>query len=433
MAALRIFPFVIFAAGFCSSLSLDCTYYSLLDHLNLTASNTDLEMIRPVKNWTTATKVDLEMLLYGILGVDEKSQTVTSHIWVTKYWTNEFVRWNQSDFCGINEVSVPKAKLWIPEIVIQQDASDDGSIHETPWVIVRPDGSMFTFLRQRLTFTCRLNLYKFPFDLQRCNITFTSMDIDVNSLVLGSFTNDSVLTVTSTQFMITQGEWSLKDIELVSGNITNGWRYHSTISYIVTLERKPFLYVINFIIPLVYLLFLDLASFSIPVDSGEKFGFKVTVLLSISVLLLILKDILPSTEVDLPVIANLCVAVFTLVWLSVLESMLVSFLLNLDPCCDKESKNICMKRDIKVQKEAEEENGQVKAEQSFFPLEKLGDVALLKLILEEVKAARQEAGSQKKPRCYRRVATVIDNLFFVGYLLTFAAFVTYICVGWIDL
>lgn len=77
------------------------------------------------------------------------------------------------------------------------------------------------------------------------------------------------------------------------------WRFFQ-----VTLERKPFLYIINFIIPLVYLLFLDLASFSISVDSGEKFGFKVTVLLSISVLLLILKDILPSTEVDMPVIGE---------------------------------------------------------------------------------------------------------------------------------
>ncbi|XP_007565073.1 5-hydroxytryptamine receptor 3A-like [Poecilia formosa] len=390
-------------------------------------------MIRPVKNWTTTTQVNLEMVLYGILGVDEKSQTVTTHIWVTKHWTNEFLRWNQSDFCGIDEVSVPKAKLWIPEIAIQQDASDDSSIHEDPWVIVHPDGSMFTFLRQRLTFTCRFNLYKFPFDSQRCNITFISMDSSVSSLVLGSAINDSVLMVTSTQFMITQGEWGLKDIELVSGNITNGWRYHSTLSYTVTLDRKPFLYVINFIIPLVYLLFLDLASFSISVDSGEKFGFKVTVLLSISVLLLILKDILPSTEVDLPVIANLCVAVFTLVWLSVLESMLVSFLLNLDPCCDKESKKIYMKKDSKVHKEAEEENGQVKPEQSCFPLGKLGAVELLRLILEEVKAARQEAGSQKKHRCYRRVATIIDNLFFVGYILTFVAFVMYICIGWINL
>lgn len=72
----------------------------------------------------------------------------------------------------------------------------------------------------------------------------------------------------------------------------------------VTLERRPLLYVINFVVPLVYLLVLDLGTFFISESRNEKLSFKVTVLLSISVLLLILKDILPSTEIHLPVIGE---------------------------------------------------------------------------------------------------------------------------------
>lgn len=64
------------------------------------------------------------------------------------------------------------------------------------------------------------------------------------------------------------------------------------------------LYVIIFIVPLFYLLVLDLASFCISETSGEKLNFKVTILLSISVLLLILKDMLPSTEERLPMIGE---------------------------------------------------------------------------------------------------------------------------------
>ncbi len=65
------------------------------------------------------------------------------------------------------------------------------------------------------------------------------------------------------------------------------------------------LYVINLIVPLFYLLVLDLASFFISEARGEKLSFKVTVLLSISVLLLILQDMLPSTEDSLPMIGGL--------------------------------------------------------------------------------------------------------------------------------
>lgn len=61
---------------------------------------------------------------------------------------------------------------------------------------------------------------------------------------------------------------------------------------------------VNFIVPLFYLLILDLASFFISEARGEKLGFKITILLSISVLLLILKDLLPSTEDNLPMIGE---------------------------------------------------------------------------------------------------------------------------------
>lgn len=72
----------------------------------------------------------------------------------------------------------------------------------------------------------------------------------------------------------------------------------------VTIKRKAMLYMINLIVPLFYLLVLDLASFFISEARGEKLSFKVTILLSISVLLLILQEMLPSTEDNLPMIGE---------------------------------------------------------------------------------------------------------------------------------
>lgn len=70
------------------------------------------------------------------------------------------------------------------------------------------------------------------------------------------------------------------------------------------MKRRPLLYVINFLLPIVFFLTLDLASFFIADHRGEKLGFKVTVLLAISVLLLILNDILPSMSNRTPVIGT---------------------------------------------------------------------------------------------------------------------------------
>ncbi len=70
------------------------------------------------------------------------------------------------------------------------------------------------------------------------------------------------------------------------------------------MKRRPLLYVIIFLMPVFYFLILDLASFFIDSTGGEKLGFKVTLLLSISVLLLLLKDMLPSTASDIPLIGE---------------------------------------------------------------------------------------------------------------------------------
>lgn len=122
------------------------------------------------------------------------------------------------------------------------------------------------------------------------------------------------------------------------------------------MKRRPLLYVINFLLPIGFFLTLDLASFFIADHRGEKLGFKVTVLLAISVLLLILNDILPSMSNKTPVIgtdasgggrgrrlpeskgcsallllspaATYCIVIFALMLLSLLETILVTHLMD---------------------------------------------------------------------------------------------------------
>ena len=68
------------------------------------------------------------------------------------------------------------------------------------------------------------------------------------------------------------------------------------------MKRRSVLYIVNFILPILFLLCLDLASFMITDAGGEKLGFKITVLLAVTVMQLILNDILPSTSNRIPLI-----------------------------------------------------------------------------------------------------------------------------------
>lgn len=137
-----------------------------------------------------------------------------------------------------------------------------------------------------------------------------------------------MLNKVSAEAMVTMGEWELKSLITFNGSKARNRLRYMVRKYFcdgfffvdsfliscpglmnlpvlqVTMERKPMLYVINLIVPLFFFLILDLASFFISEARGEKLSFKVTILLSISVLLLILQDMLPSTEKSLPMIGE---------------------------------------------------------------------------------------------------------------------------------
>lgn len=106
------------------------------------------------------------------------------------------------------------------------------------------------------------------------------------------------------------------------------------------MKRRPLLYVINFLLPIVFFLTLDLASFLIADHRGEKLGFKVTVLLAISVLLLILNDILPSMSNKTPLIGTEGGAVAGCLR-TVKESLFLLLLLLLLPCSHLLYRDLC--------------------------------------------------------------------------------------------
>jgi len=70
------------------------------------------------------------------------------------------------------------------------------------------------------------------------------------------------------------------------------------------MKRRPISYIVNFLLPISFFMCLDLASLFISEKGGEKLSFKVTVMLSVTVLQLILYEILPSMSTKIPLIGE---------------------------------------------------------------------------------------------------------------------------------
>ncbi|XP_010872383.3 5-hydroxytryptamine receptor 3A isoform X2 [Esox lucius] len=426
----------------------NCSYHRLQEHLGLSQKNERTTGLRPVKNWNNSTHVMVDMFVFGVIDLNEKSSTFTSYVLISTGWVNDFIAWKPQDFCGISKMTVPRERLWIPDIGIQEDISDTGSIIFSPYVQVYSTAFAQVIDQRRLTTSCKMDLYKFPFDTQSCSITFKSMIHRASELKLGAFTSVPSMNLITRKTMTTLDEWDFLGIAMTEEKLylseNNDWHL---LIYKITLRRRPLLYIINLVVPVAFFLVLDLASYFISEAKGEKLGFKVTILLSISVLLLILNDILPSTANNLPVIALYCIIIFVLTGLSLLETMLVSFLIDLDSSANQEiqtsAKNCqdapedtCFRGE--PEREAVSSLERVKDTLNNKDIDeyRLNNPQLLQLISEVQKVCQEcfsvnMTSGKKTPGSWERMARCIDQVYFYLYLITAICFGIFISLLWL--
>lgn len=80
--------------------------------------------------------------------------------------------------------------------------------------------------------------------------------------------------------------------------------YFSQLNYNLILERRPSYYIMSMILPVVLTSYLMIIVFVLPVHSGEKVGFSLTVLLAVAVLLTLILDQMPSTALYVSILCK---------------------------------------------------------------------------------------------------------------------------------
>ncbi|XDV14074.1 hypothetical protein PO909_002290, partial [Leuciscus waleckii] len=169
----------------------------------------------------------------------------------------------------------------------------------------------------------------------------------------------------------------------------------------ITIKRSPLLYVVNIIIPVCFFLALDLISFFIDSDASDKVTFKVTLLLSVSVMLLILANTLPSTGKEIPLIGVFCCVIFFLIGISILETILVNYL----------SIKGAEKRSVETKAAV---TGQ--------------DVGVIDQ--QNPPDSVRDQNEEKTPLYWTRVARIINITFLVLYIITIIVFMSKLWAFW---
>ncbi|XP_049444583.1 5-hydroxytryptamine receptor 3A-like [Epinephelus fuscoguttatus] len=280
------------------------------------------KLFRPVGNFTDVLNVSIEMTIVGILGVNEKEQTLTVFIWQYLEWDIDGLSWDEKE-CGTTRVSVPREHLWVPDIVINEFMDEDKS-PITPYVYLYNTGHVYDDRPVRVVATCKLVIYTFPFDIQNCSLTFESYLHFAEDIKVNQKHSAAEILEESRKVLHTRGEWELVDIKQAQTTLEITEGSYSELKFFIILRRRPILYVVNLLIPSCFLITLDLFSFLLPPQSVDRSAFKMTLILGYTVFLLIMNDLLPVTGNTTPLINVLFSVSLALMVASLLETVFIT-------------------------------------------------------------------------------------------------------------
>ncbi|KAI5100335.1 neuronal acetylcholine receptor subunit alpha-7-like isoform X1 [Silurus meridionalis] len=249
---------------------------------------------------------------------DEKNQVLTTNIWLQLYWTDYYLQWNLSDYPGVSNVRFPDNQIWRPDILLYNSADErfDATFHTN--VLVNSSGYCQYLPPGIFKSTCYIDVRWFPFDVQRCDLKF-------GSWTYGGWSLDLQMMEADVTGYIANGEWDLVE---VPGRRNERFydcckEPYPDITFTLVMRRRTLYYGLNLLIPCVLISTLALLVFLLPADSGEKISLGITVLLSLTVFMLLVAEIMPATSDSVPLIAQYFATTMVIVGLSVIATVLV--------------------------------------------------------------------------------------------------------------
>ncbi|KAG5842863.1 hypothetical protein ANANG_G00182260 [Anguilla anguilla] len=275
-------------------------------------------MERPVANDSHTLTVNLSMILVQIMDVDEKNQVLTTNVWLQMHWYDHYLQWNQSAYPGVKNLRFTTDQIWTPDILLYNSADDKFDSTFKTNVKVNSNGFCQYLPPGIFMSTCNVDVRWFPFDIQKCELKFGSWTFD-------GWLLDLQMTDADVSGYMPNGEWDLVGVPGTRNEVFYDCckEPYPDVTFTVTIRRRTLYYALNLLIPCVLLSSMTLLIFLLPADSGEKISLGITVLLSLTVFMLLVAEIMPATSDSIPLIGQYFASIMIIVGMSVIATVIV--------------------------------------------------------------------------------------------------------------
>ncbi|XP_028438687.1 neuronal acetylcholine receptor subunit alpha-2 [Perca flavescens] len=278
------------------------------------------KLSRPVENTSDTVLVHFGLSIAQLIDVDEKNQMMTTNVWVKQEWNDYKLRWNPEEYENVTSIRIPSEIIWRPDIVLYNNADGDFAVTHLTKAHLFYDGQIKWMPPAIYKSSCSIDVTFFPFDQQSCKMKFGSWTYDRAKIDLISMASD----VDQMDYW-ESGEWVI--VNAVGKYNTKKYEccteIYSDITYYFIIRRLPLFYTINLIIPCLLISCLTVLVFYLPSQCGEKITLCISVLLSLTVFLLLITEIIPSTSLVIPLIGEYLLFTMVFVTLSIIITVFV--------------------------------------------------------------------------------------------------------------
>ena len=248
--------------------------------------------IKPRLNQSDKMEIKITIALNSIIDYDEVSGILKLVASFILDWKDEIRTWNSSLYGGITSFRIPITDTWIPQIYVFNMASkrtihsyDNDIDISRSYALYQSNGDARLVSAGVQHVLCDSDVTYFPFDTHSCTIM----------LLCDNFRNAGLTPNTNSVYLgyaLTNSEWSIVDTFAYNLSKTDIVQSNFTL----VLSRNYLLLVLNLVVPVVLISFVNVLVFSIPVSSGERASLAFTMLLTFIVYLTMATNILPAND-----------------------------------------------------------------------------------------------------------------------------------------
>ncbi|CAL2050351.1 unnamed protein product [Caenorhabditis brenneri] len=220
-----------------------------------------------------------------------------TNVWPTMKWNDYQMQWDPREFDGIKTIRVPPDKVWLPDIVLFNNADGNYLVSFYSNVVVEHTGDMLWVPPAVYKSSCLIDVEFFPFDEQVCSLTFGSWTFRKDELQLSYLSGKRHVELND---YLPSGVWDLMDA-----------------------PGKALFYTVILIMPTVLMAFLSMMVFYLPAESSEKITLAISILLALVVFLLVVSKILPPTSSTIPLMAKYLLMTFIMNMITIMVSVII--------------------------------------------------------------------------------------------------------------